>query len=211
MRTRKEQESIELELGVGMAGDEEGEIAYIQHLLEKEVVVSNLLGAFVPLILNICARGSSVHVKLSFLFRIEILSPTAVKQDDLVKECAILALCKYMCVSSSFCEQNLQLLFSLLSPHTSTCDEESQRLRANIVIAVGDLAFRFPNLLEPWTKHIYQPLSVLSFHTSLLPSNAHHYHHHRTNRSKSSEMRSWCSHIWCEHITRMPIHHPASH
>lgn len=31
-------------------------------------------------------------------------------------------------------------------------------LRCNLVIALGDLALRFPNLLEPWTEHIYRPL-----------------------------------------------------
>ena len=32
-------------------------------------------------------------------------------------------------------------------------------MRSNLVIALGDLAFRFPNLLEPWTERIYGPLS----------------------------------------------------
>jgi condensin complex subunit 1 len=70
-----------------------------------------------------------------------------------------------MCVSSEFCEKNLQLLFSLLSPPKGNSENDcagSHRLRANIIIAVGDLAFRFPNLLEPWTKYIYRPLSVRS-------------------------------------------------
>jgi len=31
-------------------------------------------------------------------------------------------------------------------------------IRSNLVIAMGDLAFRFPNLLEPWTGEMYQPL-----------------------------------------------------
>ena len=31
--------------------------------------------------------------------------------------------------------------------------------RSNLIIAVGDLALRYPNLLEPWTSHIYAPLS----------------------------------------------------
>jgi len=35
-----------------------------------------------------------------------------------------------------------------------------ESIRANIAIALGDLAFRFPNLLEPWTPHIYQSLQV---------------------------------------------------
>ena len=32
-------------------------------------------------------------------------------------------------------------------------------MRCNLVVALGDLAFRFPNLVEPWTAHLYQPLS----------------------------------------------------
>jgi condensin complex subunit 1 len=31
-------------------------------------------------------------------------------------------------------------------------------VRANLVIALGDLSFRFPNLIEPWTSHIYARL-----------------------------------------------------
>ena len=32
-------------------------------------------------------------------------------------------------------------------------------MRSNLVIAIGDLAFRFPNLLEPWTPHMYRALA----------------------------------------------------
>ena len=28
-------------------------------------------------------------------------------------------------------------------------------IRANTIVAVGDLTFRFPNLIEPWTSHLY--------------------------------------------------------
>jgi len=28
-------------------------------------------------------------------------------------------------------------------------------VRSNAIIALGDLAFRFPNLIEPWTAHLY--------------------------------------------------------
>lgn len=31
-------------------------------------------------------------------------------------------------------------------------------MRANIIVALGDLAFRFPNALEPWNPHIYDRL-----------------------------------------------------
>ena len=33
------------------------------------------------------------------------------------------------------------------------------QVRSNLVIAVGDLAFRYPNVLEPWTHNMYRPLS----------------------------------------------------
>jgi condensin complex subunit 1 len=56
-----------------------------------------------------------------------------------------------MCVSSQFCESHLRLIFTLLQ----SGDEHT---RANIAIALGDLASRFPNLMEPWTPHIYARL-----------------------------------------------------
>lgn len=31
-------------------------------------------------------------------------------------------------------------------------------MRCNCIIALGDLAFRFPNLVEPWTEHVYARL-----------------------------------------------------
>lgn len=51
--------------------------------------------------------------------------------------------------SSDFCEQHLQLMFTILEK------SPSEVIRANSMIAVGDLAFRFPNLIEPWTPHLY--------------------------------------------------------
>lgn len=54
--------------------------------------------------------------------------------------------------NSVISDKHLQLLFTILqnSPDAS--------LRSNIVIAFGDLAFRFPNLVEPWSSHIYDRL-----------------------------------------------------
>ena len=62
-----------------------------------------------------------------------------------------LALCKCICVSKSFCEKHLPLLFSVLAK----APNDDQDLRANIVVALGDLAFRFPNEVEPYTPKIY--------------------------------------------------------
>ncbi|KAJ7379610.1 meiotic chromosome condensation [Desmophyllum pertusum] len=37
-------------------------------------------------------------------------------------------------------------------------------IRANTIVAVGDLTFRFPNLIEPWTSHLYARLRDESGH-----------------------------------------------
>ena len=42
-----------------------------------------------------------------------------------------------------------QLLITLM--HRAPEEE----IRSNIIITVGDLFFRYPNLIEPWTSHIY--------------------------------------------------------
>lgn len=49
-------------------------------------------------------------------------------------------------------EKNLQLLFSILEG----ADEAG--LRANIIIAIGDITKRFPNIIKPWTGYLYRRL-----------------------------------------------------
>lgn len=34
-----------------------------------------------------------------------------------------------------------------------------KQVQANIIVALGDLAFRFPNALEPWNPRIYNRLT----------------------------------------------------
>ena len=53
----------------------------------------------------------------------------------------------------------LDLTDGMQLEHIHTRREIEAGERSNLIIAVGDLALRFPNLLEPWTAHIYQPLS----------------------------------------------------
>ncbi len=31
----------------------------------------------------------------------------------------------------------------------------SSVIRANTIVCMGDLAFRFPNIIEPWTPQLY--------------------------------------------------------
>jgi hypothetical protein len=53
---------------------------------------------------------------------------------------------------STFSEANLQILFTVAE------SAPSEIVRSNCTIALGDLAVRFPNLLEPWTEYIYARL-----------------------------------------------------
>jgi len=63
---------------------------------------------------------------------------------------AVLTLCKFMCVSKSYCEANLPSLFKLLeSPHSD------HLLKINIIVSVGDLLHKYPNLVEPFNSKIF--------------------------------------------------------
>ncbi|XP_038718935.1 condensin complex subunit 1 isoform X2 [Tripterygium wilfordii] len=62
---------------------------------------------------------------------------------------AMLALCRFMTIDADFCGANLQLLFTVVE------SAPSEVVRSNCTISLGDLAVRFPNLLEPWTENMY--------------------------------------------------------
>lgn len=70
-----------------------------------------------------------------------------------LRENALLALCRYMTVSSHMCDTYLPLLFTSLERETNESN------KTTIMIALGDLAFRFPNSLEPWIGYMYARLS----------------------------------------------------
>ena len=91
----------------------------------------NLLGKFLPLVSYIVADD-----------RKQFSHPV-------LREAAVLALSRFMTVSSAACGQSLPLLFTVLER------EQSVPVRTTIVIALGDLAFRFPNAIEPWTDRLY--------------------------------------------------------
>lgn len=64
----------------------------------------------------------------------------------------VLCMTKLMCVQAQYCDANLQLLFTILQRASHS------HVRSNAVTALGDLAFRFPNLVEPWSSRIYAAL-----------------------------------------------------
>ncbi|CAG8517034.1 9868_t:CDS:10 [Cetraspora pellucida] len=67
--------------------------------------------------------------------------------------CATLALAKLMCVSSEFCENNLQLLFTILERSSEPT------IRSNIIIALGDMTVCFNNIIDENINYLYKRLS----------------------------------------------------
>ena len=65
---------------------------------------------------------------------------------------AVLFLAKVSCVSRGVCEEYLPLLITTLARAPDAL------ARQNVAVALGDLASRQPNSVEPWTDHVYGAL-----------------------------------------------------
>lgn len=137
-------DGIEEQLGVSAAEDEK-ESELVVQIADREMMAGNNLAAvFAPLLTQMAysllqqtpADGLNEGTSSSMM----------------MAQSALLALSKFMCVSSDFCESHLQLLFTVLSKASNP------RIRGMIAISLGDLAFRFPNLIEPYTHHLYARL-----------------------------------------------------
>ena len=125
-------DAIEAELGVAAQAEAENE-RRLAEISEQEILGRNLISMFGPLLVRVVGNEGGK-------FNSEILM-----------QASTLALCKFMCVSSSFCEKHLPLLFTALA----NAPPEDTTMRANTVVALGDLAFRFPNEVEPYTPRLY--------------------------------------------------------
>ncbi|KAF2076940.1 hypothetical protein CYY_001778 [Polysphondylium violaceum] len=132
-KKKKEQDSLEKDLGLDLAQAEHEAEARLNSAESDITDTSCLIGKFSPLIIHIC--------KNQMLFN-----------DKSLQLCSTLTLAKLMCINSQFCDENLRLLMTLLE------NSQHQDIRSNIIICLGDLAFRFPNTLEPWTPNIYSRL-----------------------------------------------------
>ncbi|CAG8519321.1 961_t:CDS:10 [Funneliformis caledonium] len=133
-KTTKNTGDDELEQVVGSNEDEFVEA--IAEIREKELLFSpySLLKVFGPLIVNICANNKTYNHR-----NLQIA--------------ATLALAKLMCVSSEFCEDNLQLLFTILER------SNEPTIRSNIIIALGDMTVCFNNIIDENINYFYKRLA----------------------------------------------------
>lgn len=119
---------------------------FLESLVKKKITLKIGVQAF-----QIFKFINTLYLSMTIIF---ILSKVSLTTNNQVWSFAIqkypflsVAVCLFS--SSEFCESNLQLLFTVLekSPYPT--------IRANTIIALGDLTVRFPNLIEPWTPHMY--------------------------------------------------------
>ncbi|NXI26860.1 CND1 protein, partial [Sterrhoptilus dennistouni] len=133
-RSTGNETTMEEELGLVGATADDTEAELIRSICETELLdEKHLFSAFVPLVLKICNNPG-------------------LYSDSALSAAAALTLGKLCMVSSEFCDSHLRLLFTMMEKSTLP------GVRSNLIIAAGDLAIRFPNLVEPWTSHLYARL-----------------------------------------------------
>lgn len=61
----------------------------------------------------------------------DILNGKRSMNDNVLNRVAVLSLCKFMCVSSRYCKDNLNIIFGLLDSHFDSV------IKTNILISLG--------------------------------------------------------------------------
>ncbi|KAG6844081.1 hypothetical protein H0H87_009907 [Tephrocybe sp. NHM501043] len=124
----------ELDQVAGNAEDEIGE--RIGAVRETELLYGeqSLLAIYGPMLVHICG------------------SPHKFKNRTL-RAAATLSFSKFLCVSSQFCDTHHRLLFKILET------SRDADIRSNIVIALGDVAVSFSNIIDENSNELYKGLS----------------------------------------------------
>ncbi|KAF7983455.1 hypothetical protein HWV62_21732 [Athelia sp. TMB] len=131
---RAAKDGEELDQVAGNAEDEIGD--RIAGVRETELLYGpeSLLALYGPIIVHICG------------------SPHKFKNRTL-RAAATLSFSKFLCVSSQFCDQHHRLLFKILET------SKDPNIRSNIVIALGDVAVSFSNIVDENSNELYKGLS----------------------------------------------------
>ena len=122
----------------------------LQKITEDKLIQEGLLGKFLDPILNI-AHAARNRYTIKGAAQIKVLNQQA-PEICILERSAILALCKFMCVSQKICVENLKLIFDILRSRIDF------GVKANIIISLGDLFNRFPNSLNEHTNDIFSLL-----------------------------------------------------
>ncbi|PWN41740.1 hypothetical protein IE81DRAFT_303229 [Ceraceosorus guamensis] len=124
----------ELDQVAGNAEDEIGDV--VGEVREKELLFghNSLLALFGPVCGQICSAPKAYP-------------------NEYLRKAAVMSMCKFMCVSSEYCEAHLPLLLSIVASSTDAV------VRSNVVIALGDIAISFGHLVDENSERLYAGLS----------------------------------------------------
>ncbi|KAK7694121.1 hypothetical protein QCA50_003697 [Cerrena zonata] len=133
-RAPASKDTEELDQVAGNAEDDIGD--RIASIRETELLYGpgSLLATYGPMLVHICG------------------SPHKFKNRTL-RAAATLAFSKFLCVSSQFCDQHHGLLFKILE------HSKDASIRSNSVIALGDVAVSFSNIIDENSNELYKGLS----------------------------------------------------
>ncbi|KAG2732541.1 hypothetical protein G9P44_004958 [Scheffersomyces stipitis] len=130
----EEENGNELEMIGGTSEDDFADA--VAHVKERELLYgeNSLLSRFGPLVKEICANNKNY-------------------ENRTLQRSAVLCMSKLMCVSSVYCEENLPLLITIMEK------SDDPITRCNCVLALGDMAVCFNNIVDESTDFIYRRLT----------------------------------------------------
>lgn len=130
---QQQDEQDELDLIAGTTEDDFTDA--VAHIRERELLYgpTALLANFGPLVAEVCANNTTYA-------------------DATLQAQAALCLAKLMCVSAEYCERHLPLLLTILERSADAVT------RSNLVVALGDMAVCFNQLVDENTDFLYRRL-----------------------------------------------------
>ena len=130
--------ALEEEMGLQGAEAEDVELLLIETIINQRVAVSQ--------------QGTNSFLAQFLHLIIYVLKEPLKFKDETLQIASAMTLVKLMLLTPKLCNENLQLLFTLMEK------SPNPMVRSQLILGVGDLVYRFPNALEPWTSHLYLPL-----------------------------------------------------
>eukprot|EP00158_Paraphelidium_tribonemae_P009686 Partr_v1_DN28930_c0_g1_i5_m25543 putative Regulatory subunit of the condensin complex, a complex required for conversion of interphase chromatin into mitotic-like condense chromosomes. The condensin complex probably introduces positive supercoils into relaxed DNA in the presence of type I topoisomerases and converts nicked DNA into positive knotted forms in the presence of type II topoisomerases (By similarity) len=132
-KSKSAAKSDELDQIVGSVEDDVADQIHFVRNVELLTFDTSLLTVYAPMVTHICRNN------------IQFKNPLMLRM-------AILSLCKFMCVSERFAEDNLPLLLSILEKSSDISS------RSNVIVGLGDLAVCFTNLIDQNISYLYSRL-----------------------------------------------------
>jgi condensin complex subunit 1 len=129
-------QGLEEEMGLHGAEAEDVEVMFVESLLDLKVANPGQ-GSLIAHLLPAC---------------VSILKDANKYPDQQLQLACSMCLIRVMLLSQVLCKEHLQLIFTLMKK------SPNPMVRSHLIIGIGDLVYRFPNALEPWTSHLYLPL-----------------------------------------------------